>query len=264
MNDSHVASTSIKPKSTQIAPSRRHVTISNSSATTISTIGQYHASQLTGTNTDDTENDAEDDNGDDDDVTSIASASTVPPSLIDGMSKYFTPASRQRKHSSEQMEVSLLKVVSKLNKSMESNKSDASSSHKSTTSAGGIKKKQTSSSLAKRKTHENGDDDDGVRVSGGGGGGDVNLNANLNNSDKENQTKQQQQQPHLSPLEPPSHQPQIRFEINVDNIKRESSVEGKKSQKNQKSKSNINETDKSIHPGIYMNIFYSFLHVKYF
>ena len=223
---------------------------------------------MTGTNTDDTENDAEDDNGDDndnDDVTSIASASTVPPSLIDGMTKYFTPASRQRKHSSEQMEVSLLKVAaSKLNKSMESNKSDASSSHKSTTSGGGgggIKKKQSSSSLAKRKTHENGDDDGGgggVRHESGGGG-DTHLNANLNNSDKENQTKQQQQ--HLQPLEPPTshHQPQIRFDINVDNIKRESSgVDGKKSQKNQKSKSNISEADKSMHqPGIYMSIFYS-------
>lgn len=240
-----------------MAASRRHTTISNSSATTISTIGLYHASQLTGTNTDDTENDADDN----DEVTSIASASTVPPSLIDGMTKYFTPASRQRKHSTEQPETALLKVVtaaaasSKLNKSMESNKSDASSTHKSTASVGAEgpnKKKQNSSSLTKKKTttttHENSEiksicKNETESYGVGGHDGVVgfeesSLPGNLNNSDKENQSKQQLHQTTMP------NQHQIRFDVNVSEIKNES-IDLKKSHKNQKSKSNINDTDMS-------------------
>ncbi len=238
-----------------MAASRRHATISNSSATTISTIGLYHASQLTGTNTDDTENDADDN----DEVNSIASASTVPPSLIDGMTKYFTPASRQRKHSTEQSETALLKVVtaaaasSKLNKSMESNKSDASSTHKSTASVGAEgpnKKKQNSSSSSKKKmtTHENLEMKSICKSeteSYGVGGHDgvvgfeeSSLPGNLNNSDKENQSKQQLQQTTMS------NQHQIRFDVNVSEVKNES-IDLKKSHKNQKSKSNINDTDTS-------------------
>ena len=174
---------------TAAASSKRQPTVSNSSATTISTIDTHlhplhththNAHLAAGTNTDDTDNDAE------------SVASSVPPCLIDGMSKFFTPTSRQRKHSNEHSDTSvssLLKAASsKLNKSFESTKSDASTASGSTKTLGkkskaafdtAKKSAMVASTLAIDSAHAAVDKSSHV-------------NANLNNSDKENQSNKQQ------------------------------------------------------------------------
>ena len=186
---------------------------------------------MTGTNTDDTENDADDN----DEVNSIASS--VPPCLIDGMSKFFTPSSRQRKHSNEASDASvhaLLKAASsKLNKSMESNKSDASSSHKSTSSS--VKnnaKKQ--SSLNKKSVQLYSKKVVTLETENEIVSGEASVSAILNNSDKENQSKQ----PQLT-------QPSLKSAAHHAHFENEDESDEMTTTKSQQTKSKLNTSDAS-------------------